>query len=158
MLIEKHSFHDGSIHEVTCEALEPSQVCIIDRSKYLALLEQNGDRAVKVIKLLSRQIGVSLDETDHFAFASARQRIATLLLELAERYHEPAPQGTRITLQLKREELAQMAAMTVETTVRTLKAFQDAHLIKTMGRDITILEPDRLARAARGSTALGPLT
>jgi len=147
-LIEKHTFQDGAIHQSTCEALEPSQVCVVDRSQFLALLEQNGESAVKVIKLLSHEMGLSFNETDQLAFSSARERIARLLLELAEKYGEPTPDGSKISLQLKREELAQMAALTVETGVRILKSLQASKLIQINGREITILQSDRLTRAA----------
>ena len=147
-LIEKHTFQDGAVHQSTCEVIEPSQICIVDRSQYLTLLSQNGDFAVRIIKLLSHEMGESLNETDQFAFASARERVAGLLLELVDRYGEPVQDGVRISLQLKREELAQMAAMTVETVVRILNSFQSTQLIHIKGRDITILQADRLARAA----------
>ncbi len=94
-LIEKHTFQDGAVHQVTCESLDTSQVCVIDRYNYLALLEQHGELAIKVIKLLSHEMGISLAETDQFAFASARERIAGLLLELADRYGEKTQEGSR---------------------------------------------------------------
>jgi len=148
-LIEKHTFQDGAVHQVTCESLGTSQVCVIDRYNYLSLLEQHGELAIKVIKLLSHEMGISLAETDQFAFASARERIAGLLLELADRYGEKTQEGSRIAIQLKREEIAQMAALTVETAVRILRSFQSDQLIRMNGREITILRSDRLARAAR---------
>lgn len=151
-LIEKHSFQDEAVHELTCESLEISQVCMIDRAPYLKLLEQNGELAVRVLKLLSRKMSRSVDETDQFAFASARERIAGLLLELVERYGEPVQDGTKISLHLKREELAQMAAISVETVVRILQSLQSTHLIHMKGREITILNPDRLLRAASKMT------
>ena len=147
-LIEKHTFQDGAVHQSTCEVIEPSQICVVDRAQYLTLLKQNGEFAVKIIKLLSHEMGLSLNETYQFAFASARERIAGLLLELVERYGKQAQDGVRITIQLKREELAQMAATTVETAVRILNSLQSTHLIHIKGRDITVLQPERLARAA----------
>ena len=93
-------------------------------------------------------MGLSFNETDQLAFSSARERIARLLLELAEKYGEPTPDGSKISLQLKREELAQMAALTVETGVRILKSLQASKLIQINGRKITILQSDRLTRAA----------
>ena len=148
-LIEKHSFQDGAVHELTCESLESSQVCVIDRVQYLKLLERNGDLAVRVIKLLSRKMSLSVDETDQFAFASARERVAKLLLELLERYGESVNEGSRISLHLKREELAQMAAVSVETAVRILQALQSAQVIKMKGREIIVLDHDRLNRIVR---------
>lgn len=153
-LIEKHAFKEKALHQVTCEALESSKICMLDRERYLSLLEQNGELAVRLVKLLSHEMSLSFDETDQFAFASARERIASLLLELADRYGEQTAEGLRISLLLKREELAQMAALTVETAVRILSSLQSAQLIRIKGREITILQPERLAQAARQSSSL----
>ncbi len=148
-LIEKQTFQDGAVHEVTCEALEHSQVCVMDRLRYLDLLEKNGALAIRVIQLLSREMGFSLNEADQLAFGSARERMAGLLLELAARYGEENSEGIRIAIQLKREELAQMAAITVETAVRLLQTFQSQQMISMNGRDILLLDTERLARASR---------
>ncbi len=152
MMIERHTFQDGAVHEVTCQALDASQVCVIDRDQYLGLLAREGGLAVNVIKLLSRQMRVALDEVDQFAFLSSRERLARLLLELAKRYGEERPNGCTIMLSLKREELAQMAAMTPETTVRLLKSFQGSEMVRLTGREITILRPDQLQRIVRSAT------
>lgn len=157
MMIERHAFQDGAVHEVTCQALEPSQVCVIDRDQYLGLLARQGALAVNVIKLLSRQMRVTLEEVDQFAFLSSRERLARLLLELARRYGEERPNGCTIMLSLKREELAQMAAMTSETTVRLLKAFQGSQIVRLTGREITILRPEHLRRIA-GSASTSALS
>jgi len=139
---------------MTCEAVEPSQICVIDRTRYLAFLEKNGELALKVIQLLSHEGSLSFDKTDQFAFSLARERMAALLLELADRYGETTTQGSRISLHLKREELAQMAAMTVETAVRLLHSLQADQIIKLDGRAITILRPEQLGRAAGQSPHL----
>jgi len=94
-------------------------------------------------------MGFSLNEADQLAFGSARERMAGLLLELAARYGEENSEGIRIAIQLKREELAQMVAITVETAVRLLQTFQSQQLIKMNGRDILLLDTERLGRAAR---------
>lgn len=152
-LIEKHTFRDDAVHQMTCEALEPSQICLVDRAKYLDLLKDHGQVAVEVIKHLSHEMGQSLGDTDQYAFASARERLAKLLLDLAGRYGESTPRGVRITLSLKREELAQMTAMTVETAVRLLQALQAQQIIEMNGRDIVLLQMDRLDRLARKTLA-----
>lgn len=156
MMIERHAFQEGAVHEVTCQALEPSQVSVIDRDRYLDLLSRHGDLAVKLIKVLSREMRVTLEEVDQFAFLSSRERLARLLLELGKRYGEQRPNGCTIMLSLKREELAQMAAMTLETAVRLLKSFQGDDVVRLTGRQITILRPDQLQRIVRSPATSAP--
>ncbi|MBI5410871.1 MAG: Crp/Fnr family transcriptional regulator [Nitrospirae bacterium] len=148
-LIEKHAFRDGAIHEVTCETLEPSQICLIEKEPYLALIRRDSNLALKLIQLLSCELGMHMDQLDQFTFKTARQRLAGLLLELGDRFGRKAGEGVQVGVTLKREEVAELAGVTVETVIRLLGAFRDEGLVTLNGRAITLLNPDRLAKIAR---------
>lgn len=148
-LLEKHVFQNGAVHEVTCESLEPTQVCFIDRQAYLQLVRRNGELAVRLIQLLSSELGIRMDQRDLFAFRSGRERLAALLLDMGTRFGGKTAKGTLINLELKREELADMAGIAAETAIRQLSAFRKAGLISVERRTITLLKPDRLARIAK---------
>jgi CRP/FNR family transcriptional regulator len=148
-LIEKHAFRDRALHEVTCETLEPSQICLIEKEPYLALIRHNPELALKVIQLLSSELGMHMDQLDQFTFKTARERLAGLLLELGDRFGKKAGEKVLVGITLKREEVAEMAGITVETVIRLLGAFRDEGLVNIDGRAITLLSPDRLARIAR---------
>ena len=151
-LLEKQALQEQSVHQVTCEVLEPSHVCLLDRTHFLAYLKDHGDAAVKLIQVLSKEMTEVVDAADQFAFTPARERLARLLLELSERFGTQESEGTRITLKLKREDLAQMIAVTVETVVRLLRDFQESGLILVQGRDLTLLNVDRLTKIASTSS------
>ena len=148
-LLEKHVFQNGAVHEVTCESLEPTQVCFIDRQAYLQLVRRNGELAVRLIQLLSSELGIRMDQRDLFAFRSGRERLAALLLDMGTRFGGKTAKGTLINLELKREELADMAGIAAETAIRLLSAFRKEGLISVERRTITLLKPDRLARIAK---------
>jgi len=152
-LLEKQAFQEQPVHQVTCEVLEPSQVCLLDRASFLAFLKDHGEAAVKLIQVLSREMTDVVSAADKFAFTPARERLARLLLELRERFGEQEGERTRIILKLKREDLAQMTAITVETVVRLLRDFQEAGLITLEGRDLTLLNVDRLTKIASTSSS-----
>ena len=145
-LLEKQAFQEQPVHQVTCEVLEPSQICLLDRTTFLSFLKEHGELAVKLVQVLSKEMNAVVNAADQFAFTPARERLARLLLELSERFGEQIPKGTRIVLKLKREDLAQMAAVTVETVVRLLHDFQESGLIHMQGRELTILKADRLQK------------
>lgn len=147
-LIEKHVFGERALHEVTCETLEPSQVCVIDKERYLAVIRGNPQLAIKLIQLLSNEVGVNMDHLDQFTFKSARERLAGLLLELGDRFGKKHDDQVRVGLTLKREEVAEMAGITVETAIRLLGDFRDEGVLTIDGRTITLLNPDRLSRIA----------
>ncbi len=148
-LIEKHAFRAKAIHEVTCETLEPSQICLIEKEPYMALIQRNPGLALSVIQLLSSELGMNMDQLDQFTFKTARERLAGVLMELGERFGKKADGGLLVGITLKREEVAEMAGITVETAIRLLSAFRDEGLVNIDGRAITLLRPDRLAKIAR---------
>lgn len=152
-LLEKQAFQEQPVHQVTCEVLEPSQVCLLDRTNFLAFLKDHGDAAVKLIQVLSKEMTEVVSAADQFAFTPARERLARLLVELSERFGQKEDKGMRIILKLKREDLAQMIAVTVETVVRLLHDFQEAGLITMQGRDLTLLNVDRLTIIASASSS-----
>lgn len=147
-MLEKQVLQEQAVHQVTCEVLVPSQICLLDRPGFLNMLKGNGELAVKLVHVLSKEMSRSTLAADRFAFAPAKERLAGLLLELQERFGEAVPDGTRLALNLKREDLAQMAAVTVETVVRLLHDLQAHGLIAIQGRDITILKSERLQKIA----------
>lgn len=148
-VIEKHVFRERAMHEATCETLEPSQICLIEREPYLGLIRRNPELALKVIQLLSSELGMHMDQLDQFTFKTARERLAGVLLELGERFGKRTDNQVQVGIKLKREEVAEMAGVTVETVIRLLGSFREEGLISVDGRAITLLNSERLARIAR---------
>ncbi|TAJ07955.1 MAG: Crp/Fnr family transcriptional regulator [Nitrospirae bacterium] len=148
-LLETHAFQEDATHLATCETLETSQICLIERDGYLALVRHDPQLAVNLIQLLSGELGRQRDEVDSFTFKSARERLAALLLELSHRFGHETGTTVELRLPLKREEMAELLGVTVETAIRLLSAFRIEGLVRLNGRIITLLNRDRLARIAR---------
>ena len=94
------------------------------------------------LRFLIRTFGCQMNVYDS-------ERLAGLLLELGDRFGKKDDDHVRVGLTLKREEVAEMAGITVETAIRLLSVFRDEELLTIDGRTITLLNPDRLARIAR---------
>lgn len=154
-LIEKHAFRRDAMHLVTCDALEPCQVCLIEREGYLSLVRRDPVLAVNLIRLLSTEVGAQQEAADRVAFAGARERLAALLLDLSRRFGRTEGAAVRITLLLKREEVGELLGVTMETAIRLLAVFRDQGLIALEGRTITLVDTDRLARIARSASVAG---
>jgi len=148
-VIEKHAFREQTLHEVTCETLEPSQICLIEREPYLALLRRNSGVALRLLGLLSSEVNRQLDQLDRLAFMTARQRLAKLLMEMNHRFGAGKNEEQPVGIALTREEVAEMTGVAVETAIRLLAAFRREGLVGVAGRHITLLQLERLARIAR---------
>lgn len=80
------------------------------------------------------------------------QRLATLLLHLVERFGDDLGDGQLILpVALSRSELAQFIGATVETTIRSVSAWQKAGLIVTQKQGFVIRDAATLRRIALGA-------
>ena len=73
-----------------------------------------------------------------------RARLASLLLNLSEHFGEPVDNGTRITLRLTNQEMANMIGTTRETVNRTLNRFWDDRMIDMKTAHVVVVDQDRL--------------
>jgi len=88
------------------------------------------------------------DLVQSLAIERVEQRLARILLRLMKISGEPHERGTLISLPLTRQDLADMAGTTVETTIRTLSRMRREGIVDTMRGRILVLDPARLAHIA----------
>lgn len=150
-LVERSGFCDGALHAVTCETLEPSQVCLVDRRGYFSLLEKNPTLAIGLLQMVSGETLRARLPDDRFPFRKSAERLAMLLLDLGKRFGKPGPAGITLGIRLTREELAELTGSAPETVIRLLSRFKRQRLVETHGSEITLLKPERLEQIARVS-------
>jgi CRP-like cAMP-binding protein len=76
-------------------------------------------------------------------------RVARRLVDLAERFGEPTPEGTRVDLPLSQEELASWCASSREATAKALRTLREVGAIATGRRTVTLTNEDELRTHAR---------
>jgi CRP-like cAMP-binding protein len=81
-----------------------------------------------------------------WASVRVETRVARLLFNLADKTGVPGDGGTRLGLQLTRQDIADMVGCTLETAIRILSRWQKEGLIKTQEGVITILNRQELGR------------
>lgn len=84
------------------------------------------------------------------AATTGAQRIAALLIDLAERYGVPVGNEVDIGMPLSQDELASLAGSSRATITRTLADWRRRGLIRTAHRHITIINLDALRKIAGG--------
>jgi len=70
--------------------------------------------------------------------------MATLLLNFSENFGESVDAGTRISLRLTNQEMANMIGTTRETVNRTLNRFWDERVIDMRTAHVIVMEPETL--------------
>jgi len=147
-LIEQSGFCEEMVHAVTCETLEPSQVCLLERKPYLDILKKNPSQAIELLQLVTGEAHREKIALGRLPFCKTDERLAAVLLDLGDRFGSTEPEGIKIGIRLTREELAELAGVAPETLIRLLSRFKRERLVATNGRDITLLRPERLAKMA----------
>lgn len=144
----------GQDHVSTAEMIEDGEVSFVDKASFLDRLRREPENAARVMRLLAKELVASQEERVDLAQSSVRERMAKLLTTLAQRHGSPAKQGIRIQLSLTREEMADMIGTASETAMRLLKDFREEHMLEVNGREIFVLDSNRLSRTAGLETGL----
>lgn len=141
-------YFEKSIHNFQAVALQPSDIIFFAKSTLQNLLDKN---IALMRELLSQSLQQNLSYQQRFYqhfLASVGERIASLLLDLSERFGEATPQGVVLNLKLSRSELAQLAGTINESLSRHLGDLKEEGIIDVQGKKITIRDRRRLEAKA----------
>ncbi|GAB2802693.1 Crp/Fnr family transcriptional regulator [Streptomyces chlorus] len=125
-------------------ALQPSELCVIDRARFTGLLGQHPSVAVQMLQTVSGRLGTAEEMVSALSGKPVGQRLAQQLLLLADEAG-----GGVFWLPTTKKELASYLGTTAETLSRRLGALQKAGVIR-LGprRQVEILDPEALGRVA----------
>ncbi|WP_433246847.1 Crp/Fnr family transcriptional regulator [Streptosporangium sp. CA-135522] len=138
---------DGLPRSATVTALEPVEgIAIRDFSGYL---RDNGRVAVLLMQMLIGKMRDSDRKRIEYGAFDTTGRVATRLVELAERYGEPVNGGVRVTLPLSQDELAGWTGASREAVSKALRSLRDRGLIETGRRRVIIHDMEGLRKRAR---------
>ena len=141
---------EGVPYSASAKTLTEVAAVVFTREQFLRLLHTYPQVAMAVIYDLVRRVRHLSDLVQSLAIERVEQRLARILLRLMKISGEPREEGTLITLPLTRQDLADMAGTTVETTIRTLSRMRREGLIGTVRGRLLVRDPARLAEIAEG--------
>ena len=137
-LLEEGKYVDSAM------TLEDSEVCLIPREDFVSLIYKNAEVSRKFIKMLSDNLKEKEDHLIKLAYNSVRKRVAEALVTLSNRYKKDGEQ--QFSMNISREDLANLAGTATETTIRTLSDFKEDGLIDIKGGTIAVMNYDKLSR------------
>jgi CRP/FNR family transcriptional regulator, polysaccharide utilization system transcription regulator len=120
-------------------ALEDTEVAVIPKDDFLALVRTDRDVAARFIRLLANDVQEKEEKLLSLAYSSVRARVAEALLHLRERYQEGG--AAPFSISISRDDLAGIVGTATESLIRTLSEFRQEHLLEISGREITVLNP-----------------
>jgi CRP-like cAMP-binding protein len=134
-LLEESSYTESAM------AMEDTEICVVPKPEFFALLYSNKDIAEKFIKLLSSDLRSNEERLIKLAYNSVRKRVSESLLMLAENYRKG---NDRVSMPVSREDLASITGASKETVIRTISDFKEEGLIEIQGSVITLVNETKL--------------
>ena len=147
-LLGVESVLSGRVHGSSAEMLEDGEVAFVDKAVFLDQLQRDPKLSAEVMHNLASELMASQEERVDLAQSSVRERMAKLLATFADRHGAHVKNGIRIRLFLSREEMADMIGTASETAMRLLKDFREEKVLEVHGREILVLDRNRLLRTA----------
>jgi CRP/FNR family transcriptional regulator, cyclic AMP receptor protein len=138
------SMFDSSLRSASIKTLTEVEVGAIRQADFLTLLDRNPRIGRSLVIALSERLRAANALIAATTSQDIRARLASLLLNLGDQFGERVDNGTRITLRLTNQEMANMIGTTRETVNRTLNRFWDDKLVDMRTAHVVIVEPDRL--------------
>ena len=141
-IVGAEGIHAGH-YECTITALEDSEFCTLIFERMEALADESREFQRSLNALLSREIGRERKVMLMLGTMRAEQRLASFLLDLAERYAARGYSSTEFVLRMTREEIGCHLGLKLETVSRLFSRFHKEGFIHVQGRDVKLL--DRVA-------------
>lgn len=119
---------------------------------FQAILRRYPPVALAVLDMVTAQLQAMRDLVEHVSAQPVEQRLAATLLTLGEKIGEERNGVLLIQMPLSRQDLAEMAGTTVETTSRVMSQFRKDGIIRSGRRWVALADRDRLAVLAGSQT------
>ncbi|WP_179336696.1 response regulator [Winogradskyella ludwigii] len=134
------SFTSSLPHKETASAIENTKLIGISTIKFNAILDRNPKVTLELMQLLSDDLLTIKNQLLNMAYGSVNKKTATTILKFAEKINRKPEDPINIS----RSDLASIAGIATETLIRTLTNFKKQGLIKIDGRNIRILDLEKL--------------
>lgn len=142
---------DADQREEYAEAVESSTIILIPAEEVHRLVQEFPDVSLGVTKLIGLRRKRVERRLKYLLFHSNRDRLAHLLLELAEQYGTTTDDGIALRIKLSHQELANIIGSTRETATLMLGELEREGLLKRGRRKIVVTDIEKLAQTVNTS-------
>lgn len=140
-------FGDGR-YPATAVAIEGGHALFFGREPFLALIADNPRFALNLIVTLSLLLRKFARQIEELSFAEVPARLASYLLELADRRSTTFQGRTYLDLDVRKGELAARLGTVGETLSRTFRKLREEGVIDMDGSRVVIEDMEKLKRLA----------
>ena len=134
----------GENFQAKAEAMTDVEATKIPADLFMHLLEHDSKMSFVMLQKIAFELGESSNTVTFLAQKTVRERLAEILLLLEQKLGTD-PEGF-IKISLTREEIANLIGTATESAIRLISEFKQDSLIETEGRNIRILNHEKLIK------------
>ena len=150
----KLSLVEGRWQDVFAEAVTDVRVAGVQKASIERSVKTNPEFALKLFSSFAERLRQSDEVIESLLHREVSTRLATLLMNLSERFGEMDSNGTIVDVRLTHQDLANMIASTREAVSKVMSEFQRDNLIEIRNRRIVILDREAISDFAGPSGLL----
>jgi CRP-like cAMP-binding protein len=143
-LIGYRSLLCGEDFQASAEAMSDIEVTFVPADIFMHLLEVDTKLCFVMLQMIAFELGESSNTVTFLAQKTVRERLAEILL-LLEQKLGTNPEGF-IQISLTREEIANIIGTATESAIRLISEFKNDSLIEVEGRNIKIINHEKLRK------------
>lgn len=135
-----YSFKPGGQYPESAEAMEDTMLFRFSSEEFIETLLKSQELIVEFAQLISENLSVMKTHLLDMAYSSVLKKTTNTILEFAEKIQGDPKQHIKIS----RSDLASVAGISTESFIRSLSSLKKDGLIDIVGRDIKILNLQKL--------------
>lgn len=135
---------DGGIYPASAQAMQDSQVLSWPRLVIVGLMQRFPQLALNVQHHLLARIQNLQEDCSRLVTQSVEQRVAHVLLRLAQQTGRKVDDGLLIDVTLSRQDIAEMTGTTLHMVSRILSQWQKEGWVKSSRARVTLRHPHQL--------------
>lgn len=132
-------------HYVTVTAMEETVACYIKVEDYKAVMEKNAKFSMELVKYLNQRIIGYFEKINNLTHKHMHGKLADAFLYLADEIYN----SDQFETSLSRQDLAEMSAMTKESTIRIMKEFKNEGILSYNTTHFEILNKEALKKISK---------
>jgi CRP/FNR family transcriptional regulator len=144
----KLSLVEGRWQDVFAEAVTETRVASIQKASLERVIKSDSAFALRLFSSLSERLRQSDEVIESLLHREVSTRLATLLVNLSERFGEDISADVLIDVRLTHQDLANMIASTREAVSKVMSELQREGVIESRNRRIVIVNGEALAEYA----------
>lgn len=129
---------DGKNYPATCVAVENSKLLVLPRPNFQKLMSESSEFSTIIVDKMCGLLRETAETINNLATSSPEHRVGNILLRLAK--------NNPTKINLRRQDIADMAGLTTETTIRVIKRLQEKGLLQIVKGKIFLEQPECLRK------------